>query len=102
MIQKEQVAGLDGLAPLDSPDFIGLPTSTTPQQQEANGARIATVAFVRGAITSAGVGGGGTGAAASLSVIDDNHGNIELLSINTPSTLHVTDDSAGNITLELS
>lgn len=59
-IAKEQIKGIETLAPVASPSFTGTPKAPTPSQSETDTTRLATVGFVRSAV-SAGEGGSGGG-----------------------------------------
>jgi hypothetical protein len=98
MIDLGQIRNSGTLAPKNSPAFTGSPTAPTPAQNESETSRVATVGFVRAAV-AAGVGGGG--GAASLAVTDLGGGYVELVAVNTISTLTAMDNGNGNVTLSL-
>ncbi|MBQ9509620.1 MAG: hypothetical protein IJR53_09435 [Bacteroidales bacterium] len=100
MIDLRQIRGSNTLAPKNSPAFTGSPTAPTPAQNESDTSRVATVGFVRAAV-AAGGGGGGGGGAASLEATDLGGGYVELVAVNTISTLTATDNGNGNVTLSL-
>lgn len=97
MINLKQIRDADSLAPKNSPVLTGNPKAPTPAQSETETTRIATVGFVRAAVAA---GGGGGCGAASLYVIDNGDGHIELTAVNTSSTLTVT-NNAGHVSLTL-
>lgn len=98
MIDLGQIRNSDKLAPKNSPVFTGSPTAPTPTQNESETSRVATVGFVRAAVAA---GGGGGGGAASLEATDLGGGYVELVAVNTISTLTATDNGNGNVTLSL-
>ena len=98
MIDLRQIRDSNTLAPKNSPAFSGSPTAPTPAQNESDTSRVATVGFVRAAVAA---GGGGGGGAASLEATDLGGGYVELVAVNTISTLTATDNGNGNVTLSL-
>lgn len=98
MIDLGQIRNSDSLAPKNSPVLTGAPKAPTPAQNESDTSRVATVGFVRAAVAA---GGGGGGGAASLAVTDLGGGHVELVAVNTISTLTATDNGNGNVTLSL-
>lgn len=51
-VSKEQIKDIETLAPVASPSFTGTPKAPVPSQSEQDSSRIATVGFVRTAISS--------------------------------------------------
>lgn len=98
MIDLKQIRNSGDLASLNSPAFTGAPTAPTPAQNESETSRVATVGFVRAAVAAGGDGGGG---AASLAATDLGDGYVELVAVNTISTLTATDNGSGNVSLSL-
>lgn len=98
MIDLRQIRDSNTLAPKNNPAFSGSPTAPTPAQNESDTSRVATVGFVRVAVAA---GGGGGGGAASLEATDLGGGYVELVAVNTISTLTATDNGNGNVTLSL-
>lgn len=88
MIDLRQIRNSDSLAPKDSPVLTGAPKAPTPAQNESDTSRIATIAFVRAAVTAG---------AASLAATDLGDGYVELVAVNTISTLTATDNGSGNV-----